>query len=191
MQLAESAALLRDRINEAVKTAIKSGNKARLGTLRLMTAALKDRELGIGQGAFLAGVVYTWGWRTQAVALWEIAAAQPGLAAGGVQVVGGFVQKKHVVAAHHQHGERELDARLAGDASLRAALGGKADVVLSDMAAPTIGHRRTDHLRTVALFEASLRLYRSLGLWEKLEPLSTPLQTKTKPSAAEEPGRLA
>ena len=35
-------------------------------------------------------------------------------------------------------------------------LGGKADVVLSDMAAPTTGHRATDHLRTVALFEAAL-----------------------------------
>ncbi len=30
--------------------------------------------------------------------------------------------------------------------------------------------------RTVALFEASLRLYRSLGLWERLEPLSNPLR---------------
>ena len=28
--------------------------------------------------------------------------------------------------------------------------------------------------RTVALFEASVRLYRSLGLWERLEPLSMP-----------------
>lgn len=42
---------MRDRINEAVKTAMKSGDKARLSTLRLITAALKDRELGIGQGA--------------------------------------------------------------------------------------------------------------------------------------------
>jgi 23S rRNA (uridine2552-2'-O)-methyltransferase len=39
---------------------------------------------------------------------------------------------------------------------LKAALGGVADVVLSDMAAPTTGHRATDHLRTVALFEAAL-----------------------------------
>lgn len=37
-------------------------------------------------------------------------------------------------------------------------LGGRADVVLSDMAAPTTGHRATDHLRTVALFEAALDL---------------------------------
>ena len=36
--------------------------------------------------------------------------------------------------------------------------GGKADVVLSDMAAPTTGHRATDHLRTVALFETALDL---------------------------------
>ena len=30
--------------------------------------------------------------------------------------------------------------------------------------------------RTVALFEASLRLYRALGLWERLEHLSMPLR---------------
>ena len=34
---------------------------------------------------------------------------------------------------------------------LRALLNGPADVVLSDMAANTIGHRRTDHLKIVAL----------------------------------------
>jgi 23S rRNA (uridine2552-2'-O)-methyltransferase len=41
---------------------------------------------------------------------------------------------------------------------LDAVLGGRADVVLSDMAAPTTGHRATDHLRTVALFETALDL---------------------------------
>ncbi|EJF77445.1 ribosomal RNA large subunit methyltransferase E [Bartonella sp. DB5-6] len=35
------------------------------------------------------------------------------------------------------------------------ALGVKPDVVLSDMAAPTTGHRRTDHLRTVHLCEVA------------------------------------
>src|SRR5262249_29235339 len=34
---------------------------------------------------------------------------------------------------------------------LKVALGGDADLVLSDMAAPTTGHRATDHLRTTAL----------------------------------------
>ncbi len=36
---------------------------------------------------------------------------------------------------------------------LKAMLGGQADVVLSDMAANTIGHRQTDHLKIVALVE--------------------------------------
>lgn len=40
-------------------------------------------------------------------------------------------------------------------AALEAALGGRPDVVLSDMAAPTIGHRRTDHLRTTHLVEVA------------------------------------
>jgi len=39
---------------------------------------------------------------------------------------------------------------------LKQALHGKANVVLSDMAAPTTGHRPTDHLRTMALLEAAL-----------------------------------
>jgi 23S rRNA (uridine2552-2'-O)-methyltransferase len=42
--------------------------------------------------------------------------------------------------------------------AIRQALEGPADVVLSDMAAPTTGHRATDHLRTTALIEAALEL---------------------------------
>lgn len=38
---------------------------------------------------------------------------------------------------------------------LISALGAKPDVVLSDMAAPTTGHRQTDHLRTVYLCESA------------------------------------
>ncbi len=38
---------------------------------------------------------------------------------------------------------------------LKERLGGPADLVLSDMAANTIGHRKTDHLRIVALVEAA------------------------------------
>ncbi len=38
---------------------------------------------------------------------------------------------------------------------LQAALGGKADLVLSDMAANTVGHKKTDHIRTMALAEAA------------------------------------
>ncbi|WP_419828192.1 RlmE family RNA methyltransferase [Sphingomonas sp.] len=40
-------------------------------------------------------------------------------------------------------------------ALLSQALGGAADLVLSDMAANTVGHQQTDHLRTMALVEAA------------------------------------
>jgi len=46
-----------------------------------------------------------------------------------------------------------LDAE--APAKLIEALGGAPDVVLSDMAAPTTGHRQTDHLRTMHLCEAA------------------------------------
>ena len=39
---------------------------------------------------------------------------------------------------------------------LREALAGDADLVLSDMAANTVGHPQTDHLRTMALVEAGM-----------------------------------
>jgi 23S rRNA (uridine2552-2'-O)-methyltransferase len=42
------------------------------------------------------------------------------------------------------------------DQALIATLGGLADVVLSDMAANTTGHKQTDHLRTMALCEAAV-----------------------------------
>jgi 23S rRNA (uridine2552-2'-O)-methyltransferase len=38
---------------------------------------------------------------------------------------------------------------------LAEALGGQADLVLSDMAANTVGHQQTDHLRTMGLVEAA------------------------------------
>jgi len=39
--------------------------------------------------------------------------------------------------------------------ALMDALGGMPDLVLSDMAAPTIGHRKTDHIRTMYLCEVA------------------------------------
>ena len=41
------------------------------------------------------------------------------------------------------------------EAAIKTALGGRADAVLSDMAAPSTGHRPTDHLRIMALAEAA------------------------------------
>ena len=47
-------------------------------------------------------------------------------------------------------------------AQIRDALGGPADLVLSDMAAPATGHAATDHLRVVALAEDAFALARTL-----------------------------
>lgn len=43
-------------------------------------------------------------------------------------------------------------------ARLKEALSGPADLVLTDMAAPTTGHRATDHIRTIALVEIALEV---------------------------------
>lgn len=44
----------------------------------------------------------------------------------------------------------------AAPALLADSLGGQADLVLSDMAANTVGHPQTDHLRTMGLVEAAV-----------------------------------
>jgi 23S rRNA (uridine2552-2'-O)-methyltransferase len=53
-----------------------------------------------------------------------------------------------------------LDA--AAPERLKAVLGGEADVVLSDMAANATGHRRTDHLKIMALAEAAAEFARAV-----------------------------
>ena len=45
-------------------------------------------------------------------------------------------------------------------ARLAALVGGAADLILSDMAPNTTGHRKTDHLRIVGLIEVGRRLRR-------------------------------
>ena len=47
---------------------------------------------------------------------------------------------------------------LLGLAGWASWLGGKADVVMSDMAASSSGHKQTDHLRIIALCEAAAYL---------------------------------
>jgi 23S rRNA (uridine2552-2'-O)-methyltransferase len=50
----------------------------------------------------------------------------------------------------------------AAPARLTQLLGGPADVVLCDMAAPATGHRKTDHLRIVGLVEAAAEFAREV-----------------------------
>ncbi len=63
------------------------------------------------------------------------------------------------LAMPHVPGTEHLELDFLDDTApekLKALLGGEADVVLSDMAAPTTGHQSTDHLRIIALAEAAL-----------------------------------
>ena len=50
----------------------------------------------------------------------------------------------------------------AAPEKLKAMLGGPADVVLSDMAANATGHRKTDHMKIVALVEAAAEFAREV-----------------------------
>ena len=87
----------------------------------------------------------------------QIAAERVGAAEGKGQVVAVDVSPIEPlpgveVLAHDVSAESAVP-------TIRAALkGGRADVVLSDMASPATGHRATDHLRVVALVEAALDL---------------------------------
>ncbi len=54
------------------------------------------------------------------------------------------------------------------DVKVKAWLGGRADVVMSDMAASASGHKQTDHIRIVALCEAAAQL-----AFDVLEPGGT------------------
>lgn len=95
-----------------------------------------------------------------------------GIAPGGwSQVVRAKAPKAHVVGIDLLPTEAiegvtifEMDFMDdAAPAALEEALGGPPDLVLSDMAANTVGHKQTDHLRTMALVEA--------GAWFAVETL--------------------
>ena len=46
--------------------------------------------------------------------------------------------------------------------ALKKAVGGPVDIVMSDMAPPTVGHRETDHLRIMGLTEAAYEFAREV-----------------------------
>jgi 23S rRNA (uridine2552-2'-O)-methyltransferase len=85
---------------------------------------------------------------------WSQVAAQR-IGEGGIIVAVDILEMEPIPGAQIFHGDL-TDPEMPG--RLKTALGGPADVVLSDMAASTTGHRATDHLRTTALLEAALCL---------------------------------
>lgn len=78
-------------------------------------------------------------------------AERPGKAQG--RIIGVDLQEVEPIAGVELH---QLDF-LAEDADVQIKewLDGKADVVMSDMAAASSGHKQTDHLRIIALCEAA------------------------------------
>ncbi|MEO0390881.1 MAG: RlmE family RNA methyltransferase [Pseudomonadota bacterium] len=91
------------------------------------------------------------GWCQVAVKRVNALAERPGKAVG--TVLGVDLQEMEPIAGADLH---QLDF-MADDADLqvKAWLGGPADVVMSDMAAASSGHKQTDHLRIIALCEAA------------------------------------
>jgi 23S rRNA (uridine2552-2'-O)-methyltransferase len=82
------------------------------------------------------------------------------------RIIGVDLQEVEPIAGAEIH---RLDFLEDGaDEKVKTWLGGKADVVMSDMAAASSGHKQTDHLRIVALCEAAAQF-----AFDVLEPGGT------------------
>ena len=94
------------------------------------------------------------GWCQVAVKRVNALGEKQGKAVG--RVLGVDLQEVEPIAGAEFH---QLDFMEDGaDDKVKAWLGGNADVVMSDMAASSSGHKQTDHLRIVALCEAAAEL---------------------------------
>jgi 23S rRNA (uridine2552-2'-O)-methyltransferase len=83
----------------------------------------------------------------------QIAAQKLGVEEGKGKLVAADILPMEAVSGAIVLQQDFLDEK--APAEIIAALGGQADLVLSDMAAPATGHAQTDHLRIVALAEAA------------------------------------
>lgn len=94
------------------------------------------------------------GWTQVAVARVNALGQRQGKPEG--RVLGVDLQEVDPIPGAELH---QLDFMADGaDTQLKAWLGGPADLVLSDMAAASSGHKQTDHLRIIALCEAAAAL---------------------------------
>ncbi len=109
--------------------------------LRFLVPGARVVDLGSAPG----------GWAQVAVERVNALGQKPGKAVG--RVLGIDLQEVEPVPGAEFH---VLDFMADGaDAQVKAWLAGKADVVMSDMAAASCGHKQTDHLRIMALCEAA------------------------------------
>ncbi|WP_099823963.1 RlmE family RNA methyltransferase [Oceaniglobus indicus] len=91
------------------------------------------------------------GWCQVAARRVNALADRPGKAQGRVLALD--IQEVEPIAGCEIH---QLDFLAEGaDEQVKAWLGGTADVVMSDMAASSSGHKQTDHLRIISLCEAA------------------------------------
>ncbi|MEM8630268.1 MAG: RlmE family RNA methyltransferase [Pseudomonadota bacterium] len=94
------------------------------------------------------------GWSQVAVARVNALGQKPGKPLG--RVIGLDLKEIEPVAGADLHVLDFLSDE--ADTQVKAWLGGPADVVMSDMAAASSGHKQTDHLRIMALCEAAAEL---------------------------------
>ncbi len=93
----------------------------------------------------------------------DLGAAPGGWSQVAARIVGSTDEHPSVVGIDYLHvdplpGVTMLEMDFLDDDApekLMEALGAKPDLVISDMAAPTIGHRQTDHIRTIYLCEVA------------------------------------
>ena len=103
---------------------------------RLLTAGARVLDLGAAPGSWS-----------------QVAVRRVGAAQGRGRVLAIDVLDMAPIAGVELAQLDFLDSRTP--AVIKSLLGGRADVVLSDMAANATGHRKTDHLKTMALAEAA------------------------------------
>lgn len=108
---------------------------------RFLVAGARVVDLGCAPG----------GWLQVAVPRVNALGEKPDKAVG--RIIGIDLQGVEPVAGAEIHQLDFLDE--GADNQVRAWLDGKADVVMSDMAAASSGHKQTDHLRIMALCEAA------------------------------------
>jgi 23S rRNA (uridine2552-2'-O)-methyltransferase len=104
------------------------------------------------------------GWCQVAVPRINALGEKPGKAQG--RIIGVDLQEVEPIPGAELHVLDFLDED--ADEKVKDWLGGSADVVMSDMAAASSGHKATDHLRIIALCEAAAQFAR-----EVLEPGGT------------------
>ncbi|MEP4038805.1 MULTISPECIES: RlmE family RNA methyltransferase [unclassified Pseudophaeobacter] len=91
------------------------------------------------------------GWAQVAVKRINVMGEKRGKAQG--RIIGVDLQEMEPLAGAELHTLDFMDE--GADDQVKEWLGGKADVVMSDMAASSSGHKQTDHLKIIALCEAA------------------------------------